>query len=280
MIAKRDTTVGYHCPFCGMPVLNKINVFSMEGNLIKMKCVCGGSEMTVQIQKDQKYKITTPCILCPNPHSFTLSSAAFFQRDLFSLSCKFTAVEICFIGKSNKVYEALRKNEEELIKTFGAAGDPDDFDDELFFDDDDDYDDFDDDDFDDFDDDFWDDDDYDDRDGPEYEKNEEKKSFILHKNEDFEPSAKAAEYAIEDIEDIKIGSYQAVGQVLAVLSRMHDKKKIFCKCGNFDGVLTISDKSVRVECKNCGSRRDIKASGVHDAELLDESDRLYLDYDD
>ncbi|MCL2813086.1 MAG: hypothetical protein FWD23_00645 [Oscillospiraceae bacterium] len=270
MITKRDTTVGYHCPFCGMPVLNRINIFSMEGNLIKMKCVCGGSELCVQILKDQKYKITTPCILCPNPHTFTLSSAAFFQRELFSLSCKFTAVEICFIGKSNKVYEALRKNEEELIKTFSDANDLEKDADNLFFDDDE----YDDDDYEDFDgeDDFWDDGDFD-WDGLEYEK---KEGFILHKNENFEP----AEYAIEDIGDIKISSYQAIGQVLGVISRIYDKKKIFCKCRNFDGVLTISDKTVRVECKNCGSYRDIKAASVHDAEFLVESEQLYLDYDD
>ena len=271
MIANRDTTVGYHCPFCGMPILNRINIFTMEGNLVKMKCVCGGSELLVQIQKDRKYKITAPCILCPTPHTFTLSSAAFFQRDLFALSCKFTAVNICFIGKGNKVYDALRKNEEELIKTFGAAEELDDEDgfdeeDDDLYDDDLYGDDYDDDEYD-----FWEDGDF------EYEKKEP--GFVLHKNEEA-AKERVAEYAIDDIKNIRIGSYRAVEQVLRIISRMHDKKKIVCKCKNFEGKLTISDNAVRVECENCGSYRDIRASGLSDAETFGESDRLYLDYDD
>ena len=268
MITSRETTVGYHCPFCGMSILNKINIFTMEGNLIKLKCVCGGSELAVQILKDRKYKITAPCILCPNPHTFTLSSAAFFQKDLFSLSCKFTAVNICFIGKSNKVYDALKKNEQELIKTFGVAEELENMEDMEDMDMDEFEDDFYDDDLDDGDDDFWDEDDF------GHEKKEP--GFALHKNENLS----AKEYSIDDIKDIKISSYRAAMQILNIISRMHDKKKIFCKCKNFDGKLTISEKSVRVECKNCGSYRDLKCASASDAEYLGESDRLHLDYDD
>jgi len=120
MIKDRDTTIGYHCPFCGISILHTVNIFSMSGNLIKLKCVCGSSELIVQTMKDHKYKITVPCILCPNSHSFTLSSGTFFQKDLFPFTCKFTAINICFIGKYGKVHEALKKNEEELMKTFAA----------------------------------------------------------------------------------------------------------------------------------------------------------------
>jgi len=58
---------------------------------------------------------------------------------LFAFTCKFTAINICFIGKGNKVYEALKKNEEELVQIFAAfeeeyAGEFDDFDGELYLD--------------------------------------------------------------------------------------------------------------------------------------------------
>lgn len=118
MIKDKNTTVGYHCPFCGMSILNEINIFSMNGNLIKMKCVCGGSELIATITKDRKIRLTMPCIVCPNSHSFTISSGIFFERELFSFSCTFTAINICFIGKNQKVYEALKKNEEELLDAF------------------------------------------------------------------------------------------------------------------------------------------------------------------
>jgi len=284
MITKRDTTVGYHCPFCGMPILNRINIFAMEGDMLRMICVCRRSELVVHMLKDRRYRITAPCIMCPDPHSYTLSSSAFFQRELFALSCKFTAVDICFIGKSNRVYEALKKNEEELIKTFTALEDElrdmggydglDDLYEDMFYDEYGDDGDF-----------YWDDF------GREYEKNEKNEKnektnkpspgFKLHKNEKFKPEpAEYDIYDIDDIKNVKIASYQAVAQVLKAISRMFDKKKISCKCKKFDGKISILDKTVRVECKNCGSYRDIKAGGISDAQYLEELDRLHLDYDD
>ena len=277
MIADRDTTVGYHCPYCGMSILNKINIFSMSGNLIKIKCVCGSSELVVQMLKDGKFKITVPCILCPNSHSFTLSSGTFFQKDIFALSCKFTAINICFIGKGNKVYDALKKNEEELLETFAAyeeeyGGVLDDLDSGYFGDGSDEFDELDDFDdaqdlneFDEFGNDF----DYD------YEKKDS--GFVLHKNSGAD---KNTEEDIEDIENIKVNSYQIVSQILDILSRFYNEKKISCKCGNLDGKIVILGNAVHIECKNCGSYRNIKSLNVSDAEYLSDMDELYLDFDD
>ncbi|MCL1859312.1 MAG: hypothetical protein FWF92_08780 [Oscillospiraceae bacterium] len=302
MVKDRDTTVGYHCPFCGMSILNRINIFSMSGNLIKMKCVCGSSELVVQMLKDNKFKVTVPCILCPNSHSFTLSSGTFFQKDLFALSCKFTAINICFIGKGNKVYDALKKNEEELMQTFAAYEEEygevlDDLSaEDLLFDDDyfNEYDDFDDD-FDDIEDAEEFDDDFD----GDFSHERKKPGFVLYKNKKFVPGSdnpdnydnyensgdtelKAIKNTknIEEIENIKIGSYQIVSQILDILSQLYDKDKIFCKCGNLDGKIVILNNAVHIECKNCGSYRNIKASNVSDTEYLNDIDALYLDYDD
>ena len=274
MIKDRDTTIGYHCPFCGMSILNNINIFSMNGNIIKIKCVCLGSELIVQIMKNNKYRITVPCILCPNSHSFTLSSGAFFKKELFSFSCKFTAINICFIGKGNRVYEALKQNEEELMKTFAAYeeeydGEMDDMDDDLYFDDD-------------YDDDYYfDDDGFDDFDSGQEQENP---GFVLYKNKDFKPDSQDS-VEIPDNADssdirLKIHSYQIVSQVLDNISKLYDEQKIFCKCGNLDGKIVIMGNAVHIECKNCGSYRNIKSVNISDAEYLSGLDKLYLDFDD
>ena len=310
MIKDRDTTVGYHCPFCGLSILNNINIFTMNGNLVKMKCVCGASELVVYAMKDHKYRITVPCILCPNSHSFTLSSTAFFQKDLFPFSCKFTAINICFIGKYGKVHEAMKKNEEELMQTFAAyeeeyrSGNPDETDGNLLFEDDDyfeigenslyDY-------FNSLDD----DDDFDeDDDGLDYlddilNTNKEPE-FVLYRNKNYNPDSENSEN-VEDSDDneyaepdgndtsdsgvieannIKFRSYQIVSQILDTILNLYTKKRIFCKCGNFDGKIIILDGAVRIGCKNCDSERDIKSTGASDAEYLNGIDALYLDFDD
>ena len=279
MIKERDVTIGYHCPYCGLSIVNTVNIFLMADNLIKFKCVCGASELSVQALKNNKYKLTTPCILCPNPHSFTLSSSAFFNKELFPFSCKFTDVIICFLGKSTKVYDALRKNEEELIKLFAAfeeeyagegeppadygggflwgydpddPGGPDEFD----------------------------------EDGDEFYGGEPE--FVLHKNTDYIPGDTGGPVNTEHkknpediIKNIKLPSYQIVGQILENISKLKNAKKIFCGCGavTFGDILVLPG-AVRIKCKVCGAYRDIKAAGVSDAEYLNEIKELYLDFED
>ena len=125
MIKEKSTTIGYHCPHCGISILNSVNMFSFSGagNLIRLKCPCGSSELIITITKDKKFRLSVPCIVCPNSHSYALSSGMFFGRELFSFSCKFTALNICFIGNSIKVNEAMKQNEQELLSTFAEYDD-------------------------------------------------------------------------------------------------------------------------------------------------------------
>ncbi|MCL2096694.1 MAG: hypothetical protein FWH10_07300 [Oscillospiraceae bacterium] len=311
MIKGRDTIIGYHCPNCGMSILNKINIFTMDGSLVKIKCVCSGSELIVQALKNNKFRLVVPCILCPNSHSFTLSSGAFFQKDLFAFTCKFTAINICYIGGSNKVFDALKKNEEELMKTFAAyeedydgggdydAGElesyyglsninninnnginiPGESGDSGFFGI---------------------------PDGPEgfsglgafedlfgLRPEEREPEFKLHRKNpenDNPPGVVKPDVSDNNNNDINnngewqipfhIRAYQITGQTLDSLSRLCEKRAIFCKCGVFEGKIILAGNAVHIECKNCGSYRDIKTSNSADADYLSESDSLYLDYDE
>jgi hypothetical protein len=295
-----------------MSILNRINIFMMDGNLIKIKCVCGGSELIAQALKDNKYRLSVPCILCPTAHSFTLSSGAFFQKDLFAFSCKFTAINICYIGSSNNVFEAMKKNEEELMKTFAAYEDEygEEYDDDLdYFGDPGDFD-GDGDLFDLFD---YDPNDPNDPDDPnnflgspgspgdldllrELLKEKEPEppaepGFTLHKNSGFvPPETDAAETAAgQDAAvspdngariPIQLRSYQITGQILDSVSRLCEDNSIYCRCSNFDGKIVLAGNAVHIECKNCGSYRDIRSANSADADYLSDAEELYLDFDE
>jgi predicted RNA-binding Zn-ribbon protein involved in translation (DUF1610 family) len=311
MIKDKNTTIGYHCPQCGISILNTVNMFSFSSagsNLIKLKCPCGASELTVTITKDKKFRLTVPCIVCPNAHSYSLSPHIFFERELFSFSCKFTALNICFIGKSPAVMEAMRKNEQELLETFAEYDDNFDSSDikELtdIFD--------------------WDDEDFDEDElfdelfGAEEDWAERAEDletvlgykpgtggFELIKNDNFNSDTdgdldlslysdfkaysttapenkKKAENIEADINnpDIKIKNYPVVMQILGTLSQFVQDKKIYCKCRNFDGAITMLDNHVHIQCKKCGSERYIKSTGTADIEYIAEIGELFLDYDD
>lgn len=122
ILKSKETTVAYRCPVCGKSILSIVGIFTLTGDLIKLKCDCGHSEMTLTYTSDKRVRLTVPCVLCPNSHNYTISDSAFFERDIFTLSCPYSGLEVCFLGTPEKVKEAIRKSDEALIAMLREAG--------------------------------------------------------------------------------------------------------------------------------------------------------------
>jgi len=328
MIKDKKTTIGYHCPFCGIPILNRVDIFSMSNKMLKLKCPCGESELVIQITKENKVRLTVPCIICPVTHSFTLSSSTFFDKELFFLTCTFTAIGICFFGRSDKVINAMKENEEELIKMFKAYDEynadeyvytsgfmkvnaddgenENDFEEDLFDDNDEFF--MDDDDDDEFLEDFdeledFEDDDY----GEDIDWNRLLDNLMENIDKDIKSKAKKDNQGFEiykgkgngdnnvnadeitvdatekiDFGKLKIKSPLIFEQILSIIYKMIEDKKIYCSCGTlgtFDGSMTIREDKIILECKICGAKREIKARTSSDLEYFFDIDALYLDED-
>ena len=116
VLESRQTTVAYRCPQCGAGVMSVVNLFTLRADMIKLKCDCGGSEMTLVHTKDQKVRFTVPCIFCPNPHHFTLSSHGFFDKEMFALPCPYSGMNIALMGDTDRVKAELARSELELLE--------------------------------------------------------------------------------------------------------------------------------------------------------------------
>lgn len=119
ILDKKEATVAYRCPSCGAGVMSIVGAFSLSADMIRMRCSCGGSEMTVQYRSDRRVRLTVPCLFCPTPHSYTVSDEVFFGRELTSLSCTYTGVDVCFVGGKGAVTAALERSERELLEMLG-----------------------------------------------------------------------------------------------------------------------------------------------------------------
>ena len=86
ILDSKHTPVAYRCPHCGAGVISAVNVFSLSADMVKLKCTCGKSEMTIVSSQDEKIRLTVPCMLCATPHIFTVNSSLFYGKDIFSLS--------------------------------------------------------------------------------------------------------------------------------------------------------------------------------------------------
>lgn len=122
ILEPKSTTIAYRCPHCGSGVLSAVNPFNIRADMIKLKCECGKSEMTMIFKKDGKVQLSVPCMLCPKPHNFSVSDNLFFSKDLFLLPCPYSDINICFMGESNKVKAELSKTELELLDMLEKNG--------------------------------------------------------------------------------------------------------------------------------------------------------------
>ena len=122
VLEPKQTTVAYRCPHCGAGVMSAVGLFSLTGHMMKLKCSCGQSEMTVVYGKDGKVRFTVPCILCPTPHNFSVSTSLFFGRELFVLPCPYSDINICMMGDANHVKAELSRTELELLDLLEKSG--------------------------------------------------------------------------------------------------------------------------------------------------------------
>ena len=99
-----------------------VDIFTLSAPMIKLKCECSGSEMTMLKQSDGKIRLTVPCIVCPKPHSFLLSQNVFFGKDEFFLQCPYSDMNVGFLGEIEHVKANLARGEYELLKLMEENG--------------------------------------------------------------------------------------------------------------------------------------------------------------
>lgn len=122
VLESKQSTVAYRCPSCGSGVMSVVDAFRLSADMIKLKCDCGNSEMTLVKTKDGKVRFTVPCMLCPNPHNYTVSTNLFFGKDLFVLPCPYSDINIAMMGDTNHVKAELSRTELELLDLLEKSG--------------------------------------------------------------------------------------------------------------------------------------------------------------
>ena len=122
ILPKTQTTVAYRCPKCGAGVMSVVGLSAITADMVKLKCTCQGSEMSVVKGNDDSIRLTVPCLLCEHPHSFTVSRSLFFDKDLFVLPCPYSDINIGMLGEINHVKAELSRTELELLDIMEENG--------------------------------------------------------------------------------------------------------------------------------------------------------------
>ena len=117
ILNENKTFLAYRCPRCGSGVIGIAGSFALSGGrLLKLKCPCGGSELTVTETTDKNLRVSVPCMLCNGEHTYLVSPTLFYGRDLFLLACSYSGLDICFIGEEERVSEALKRTKKPCVR--------------------------------------------------------------------------------------------------------------------------------------------------------------------
>lgn len=122
ILDQKQTTIAYRCPHCTHSTFSIVGVFTLSGDLIRLKCPCGESDLTIAYTSDKKIRLTVPCLVCPKPHTFTISPGAFFDKELLTLPCPYTGLDLAFIGGKEQVREAIEETGKQLLEMLQTAG--------------------------------------------------------------------------------------------------------------------------------------------------------------
>lgn len=122
IVKPNETTVAYRCPECGSGVKSIVGIFSLSADMLKLKCPCGESSMTIKRTNDDKIRLSVPCLVCRRDHDFVISRDLFFKNELFELPCSLSGFSLSFIGNGKDVSKAIEHSDEELRKVLTEAG--------------------------------------------------------------------------------------------------------------------------------------------------------------
>ena len=122
VLENKQTTVAYRCPSCGCAVTTVVDAFRLSADMVKLRCECGQSEMSIVKGSDGKVRFTVPCVICPNPHSYTVSTSLFYGKEIFVLGCPYSDISLCAMGESNHVKAEMARGELELLDMLEQSG--------------------------------------------------------------------------------------------------------------------------------------------------------------
>ncbi len=114
ILQPKDTTLAYRCPHCGSTVFSMVGTLALSGDIIKLKCQCGASELVLENAEDGKLRLTVPCVFCPSPHRYLVSKKLVTSREFFTFPCAYSGIDILFVGAKGAVMKAVEMSDKEL----------------------------------------------------------------------------------------------------------------------------------------------------------------------
>lgn len=118
---KTKTQIAYRCPECGMATVGFFGTFAGISDMLRLRCKCNASSLEIKKQREEKLRLSVPCVYCKSSHSYTFSDSISTREETTKISCPYSNMDIAFIGAAEEVSRELERTALELervIKSF------------------------------------------------------------------------------------------------------------------------------------------------------------------
>ena len=116
----KNSTAAYICPECGGTVVSGVDILKLSGDMMKLKCSCGESEL-VTVRDGGRVVFTVPCFLCGKPHTFIFREGETLSS-LYRGGCPFSGLDIFFFGEKDEVLAAAKQSSDEIRAVLEEEG--------------------------------------------------------------------------------------------------------------------------------------------------------------
>ncbi len=114
MNADSLTNIAFRCPYCGAVISASVSPHMLAGSF-KAECIqCHKSALTLSLVQNS-VRLSVPCLVCPHPHPFSVDADTFFSKDILTLPCSFSGIDVCYIGTDEDKLEDAVDSTESLI---------------------------------------------------------------------------------------------------------------------------------------------------------------------
>lgn len=120
MKAKNLVEIAYRCYDCGTATVGLLGTLAESGDMLRLKCECGGSALEIKKEREGKLHLSVPCVYCKAQHSYVLASGIAARQELTRLPCPYSNMDIAFIGGEDVITPALEKSGEELARVIAS----------------------------------------------------------------------------------------------------------------------------------------------------------------
>ncbi len=114
MLISTDVLLSMRCPECGRLEYHSLSRFAFSSSkLVKIKCACGYVKVTINAKKRCNYYwMQLPCIICETKHLVRVPVAEVWSKDVTTIYCDETGMELACIGSAEKIKGSSNAREE------------------------------------------------------------------------------------------------------------------------------------------------------------------------